>query len=333
MPTSEPTITQRLMATEPGVQYTKGPADYAKGIDSYFERKWALNPYRVPYVHIGDEHQHIPAVLAHELGHAEFDRTRLGRVLQNPIFRHSLNSLALPASAIGGVLAARSDSGAAPYAAMALPALMHAPTLISEGAASYNALKKLRNIGASAADISKARRQLAGAFGSYLGHAGLSGLAAAAPLLAKKYWPKAQPQEQAEPSPEATKSAEDALEPMPEKGLGSYGLFRKDPSHHPVAQRMFQGALAGTALGGLGQGAIMALGPEMLGTSRRDRLLRAATNIFNSGLTGALGGTSLGAYEAARFREPTDVGYSPTTWLMNYLAKKDRARDQQAAQG
>lgn len=208
-------------------------------------------------------------------------------------------------SGLAGLLAARSDSSVAPYAAALVPLAMHAPVLVSEAMASRNAMAKLREAGASVADLAKARRQLGAAYGSYLGQAALSGMATAAPLLARRYWRKRQAEKNAEKK--------------------EIGVFEGAPSSRPVLQRSLQGALAGGGLGALSAGAMVALAPEVVGIDNRKRLMRTLAQLAGMGAAGAGIGSTLGAYEAARFQGVKPPALSAEMWLAGRLGRHDRA--------
>lgn len=299
MPTPEQLVAA-LRAAHPDVAVAPAPQ-----VNSSFLGKGLFTPRDL--VHLGEEHAKVPAVMAHELGHAQFNKTRLGRALQHPATRLSTNALGAPLSGLAGLLAARSDSDAAPYAAALVPLALHAPTLVSEAMASRHAMGKLRAAGASAAQLAKARRQLAGAYGTYLGQAGVSGLAAAAPLLARRYW------------------REREAEKTSAEGDDRVGVFEGAPSRRPVMQRALQGALAVGGIGAASSGALAALGPEVMGADRRRRAIRALVGTLGAGMAGAGMGASLGAYEGARFHGQDPTSLSVDMWLAKRLGARDRA--------
>ena len=119
-----------------------------------------------------------PEVLAHELGHREFGKTTAGKVFQNP-YAYGIGTNPVLGMAAGGLAGyaegtrkakqkARGEkSTKIPYGALA-PLALAAPMLISEGMASRNAMKMLRESGASGAQLSKARGTLGKAFATYL---------------------------------------------------------------------------------------------------------------------------------------------------------------------
>lgn len=109
--------------------------------------------------HVGLRADEDPAVLSHELGHAEFDRTTIGRVLQSPATQW------LPmAGRVGGAVAAARGNvtiGMAIAAASALPILAY------EGEASRRGIAKLRRAGATEEEVADAKARLLKAWGTY----------------------------------------------------------------------------------------------------------------------------------------------------------------------
>lgn len=112
-----------------------------------------------------------PSILAHELGHAEVQASRLGRVVQNTPMR----LLGMGAPGVGflsGGLSGLSDDSRVRAAGLAAPALAAAPMLASEGLASIKAVRHLRNAGASRPQMWRAAKTLLPAFGTYAAQAG-----------------------------------------------------------------------------------------------------------------------------------------------------------------
>jgi hypothetical protein len=108
-----------------------------------------------------------PAILAHELGHAD----QKGSLIQNRVARELHNSSA-PVGALTGVgLAALRGSDmshpAVNVAGAALPVVMGAPTMANEAIASFKGYKMLQDAGASADELKGARKRLRKAFGTY----------------------------------------------------------------------------------------------------------------------------------------------------------------------
>lgn len=117
------------------------------------------------------------ATLAHEIGHAKIDKSRFGRLLQNPItgnLGHHAPTLGL----ISGLATGGSDDARVRKAGVIAPALATLPRLAYEGGATISALRDLKRGKATPAELSGARARLGKAFGTYAGHA------AAAPGMA-----------------------------------------------------------------------------------------------------------------------------------------------------
>ena len=101
-------------------------------------------------------------VLAHELGHADIDKSLAGRVIQSRAAR--IANLASPLAAIGaGLLIAKGKKWG-----YLLPAAVAAPTLASEAIASIKGDKKVQDTGASEQHQRDYRRLAALMFGTYM---------------------------------------------------------------------------------------------------------------------------------------------------------------------
>ena len=74
---------------------------------------------------------------------------------------------------LSGGLSALSDNPWVRGAGIAAPLLFHAPTLISEGLASRNGMRHLKEVGADPVLLAAARKQLGKAFGTYASQAGM----------------------------------------------------------------------------------------------------------------------------------------------------------------
>lgn len=114
------------------------------------------------------------SVLAHEIGHAKFDKSGLGKMTQNIPARLAFNmsSLASPLAGVGAGYGIDDDRKALAVSA-GVPLAIAAPTLLSEGAATMKGLSHLRRAGATPAQMAAARKTLLRAFGSYAGKAGM----------------------------------------------------------------------------------------------------------------------------------------------------------------
>lgn len=128
------------------------------------------------------------ASLAHELGHADYhlnkDSGKIGRAAHKAYVKTGgsrLNvkrlqpRLAVVAGAMSGERAAKLEaegkkqSKLERHADWAIPAVLSAPVLVSEGLASRKGLKFLKNSGASKELRKAARKELVGAWGTYAG--------------------------------------------------------------------------------------------------------------------------------------------------------------------
>ena len=103
-----------------------------------------------------------PITLAHEMGHAQFDESLIGRTVQNPYVRGLSSRLAPIAGAgVGYATGAATRSPLAGAAAgAAVSGIGHLPTLLSEGMASMRAVDNLRAAGASDAQVAAAKRDM-----------------------------------------------------------------------------------------------------------------------------------------------------------------------------
>ncbi len=122
-------------------------------------------------------------VLSHELGHSQYYRKgRSGKILGKISHQASMPSRLLSQKRVAGVLAAANGYSLGrkvaenegkqtktDVARRLMPAALVAPVILSEAAASRRGLKMLKAAGASSATMSKARRSLGGALGTYVG--------------------------------------------------------------------------------------------------------------------------------------------------------------------
>jgi len=117
-----------------------------------------------------------PATLAHELGHAAIDKTRVGRLLQstpaNVLSRALVPSIG--AAGTAGYLLG-SDDRRAQLAGAGLGAAGTAALLAPEVGASHTGLKTLRGLSAGPAELKAARRAMGAGLGSYAARAAMLG--------------------------------------------------------------------------------------------------------------------------------------------------------------
>ncbi len=108
--------------------------------------------------------------LAHELGHAEFDRSMLGRLVQSPMAR-AMSGLSIP---IGALIALTAEGNLARRITMSAGAVVagQVPLLTGEGVAWYKGHKMLKEHGATPEELAHTRSEAARLGGTYLQHAG-----------------------------------------------------------------------------------------------------------------------------------------------------------------
>ena len=111
-----------------------------------------------------------PSTLAHELGHAQFDKGLVGRVLQNPHVRGIGSALGASMGPLAGlVVGSATGSRLAGAAAGAItPFIGRAPVLIGEAVASKKAIDSLRRAGMNEKEIDAAKRDLGKALLTYM---------------------------------------------------------------------------------------------------------------------------------------------------------------------
>lgn len=113
-----------------------------------------------------------PAVLAHEIGHADVNRSALGRAIQNPLTmrvgRHAGNI-----GAVSGLLSGFSDNEHIQRAGLAAPVLASLPQLGYEAAATVHGLRRMRGAGGSVKDLAHGMKALGPGFASYLANSGI----------------------------------------------------------------------------------------------------------------------------------------------------------------
>jgi Zn-dependent membrane protease YugP len=104
-----------------------------------------------------------PEILAHELGHAEIHRSPMGRLVQNPTA-----NLVSGLSPLAGIIAGASAGSKGPSMGTALAlAIATAPQALYEAEASRRGMRKMREAGASEEELSRARKKLMSAWGTY----------------------------------------------------------------------------------------------------------------------------------------------------------------------
>lgn len=113
-----------------------------------------------------------PAIMSHELGHREINKSTWGKLLQNPVTTGLGMASPLIGMGAGYASGAASDDPTVKRLGIAAPLLAAAPMLAYEGLASIKGLRNLKRIGASPAQMAEARSKLLGAFGTYATHAG-----------------------------------------------------------------------------------------------------------------------------------------------------------------
>lgn len=101
-----------------------------------------------------------PAVVAHELGHAEIDDSRLGQLAQSPLGR------SLPVT-VGGTFGAVAMSKGQLASGAGSIAAGWAPILAQEGLASIKGIRLLREAGATEEELTDAKKRLLAAWGTY----------------------------------------------------------------------------------------------------------------------------------------------------------------------
>lgn len=195
---------------------------------SYSPTRGVTVPMRTPTKDLNS------AALAHTLGQHS--------VQQHPILRHTHGPTARKISdtrvgLASGAISGLSDNPNVRAAGIAAPALLHIPTLMGEAGASWNAMKHLREAGASPAHLWAARRNLLRHFGVHALRAGTSaaaaGLSQAATLDLRSIGEKAPvPVTPAVPMPDAPKLAAGA------PTRGGFMMASEVPAfRHPDIQR------------------------------------------------------------------------------------------------
>jgi hypothetical protein len=123
---------------------------------------------RAAHVLIG-KNFNSPAILAHELGHAEIHDSKWGRLLQNRV-TSSLGNAKVPIAMLGGAAAATGNP-IARNVGIGAAALAALPELAYEGLANVKGYKRLKEQGATPEQLSEARKTLLSSYGTYAGQA------------------------------------------------------------------------------------------------------------------------------------------------------------------
>lgn len=110
-----------------------------------------------------------PAILSHEMGHAELQKSLPGRLSQGVLAR-SAPILAGAAGVLGGAATGKKS------VALGVPLMMNVPQLANEAAASIKGHRFLRDAGASKEDLSGARKEMLKNYSRYAGLAGMGAL-------------------------------------------------------------------------------------------------------------------------------------------------------------
>jgi hypothetical protein len=113
-----------------------------------------------------------PAMLAHELGHADINRFRAGRLVQNAATAAAGGPLGGALGSAAGFASGFSDDPRVRRAGVLAPLVTSAPTLAYEAVASLAGLRRLRRGGANLGQLANASKALLPAWGSYAGRGG-----------------------------------------------------------------------------------------------------------------------------------------------------------------
>jgi len=108
-----------------------------------------------------------PVTLAHEAGHAAFNESLVGRVLQSRVARGAAGLAGAGALAAGAAGGAKLGPLGGALLGASVPFLLSSPTLIGEAVASHKGVERLREAGMSEEQIDKAKKQLTDAFFTY----------------------------------------------------------------------------------------------------------------------------------------------------------------------
>lgn len=108
------------------------------------------------------------STLAHEVGHADFDQSMLGALVQDPYAR----AAASLAPGIGGLIAIVAEGSLARRMALSMgaAAALQVPLLTGEAVASVKGHQMLEEHGATQEQLDLHKRQMLEAFGTYASH-------------------------------------------------------------------------------------------------------------------------------------------------------------------
>ena len=125
-----------------------------------------------PQVSLGGGGHRTPAVLSHEIGHAQIYGNRLGKILQNPVTTIMGSQASVPGMLAGYASGRGTDNEKVKRLARWSPALLAAPQLLYEAGASGLGVRNMLRAGATRREALGALKQLAPALGSYVANAG-----------------------------------------------------------------------------------------------------------------------------------------------------------------
>jgi hypothetical protein len=141
------------------------PHEAAKGSGGGFFAPIDVGEEKAPFIGVHPDTPN-PNILAHEIGHARFHESGLGKVLQNPYVRGGTTIASPMAAYAAGRFLPGWKAKALGITGAALG--LNAPTLISEGVADYKGHKLLKELGATPEELSAYRSDLLGPQASYL---------------------------------------------------------------------------------------------------------------------------------------------------------------------
>jgi hypothetical protein len=214
------------------------------------------------------------AVLAHELGHAEFDKSVLGRIAHNP----ELRGAASLAPLIGMVIAMVADGNVARKAALSVAgvAASQVPLLTGEGVAWAKGHRTMKERGATPEQMQDYRRNAALYGSSYLGH-GILGVGTALGTSALSHRSNMNKQANLLNTAGRFIAQNRGATAAIGAGLGTAAGVAREAVRAPEERNYLGGAITGAMRGG-----VAGAGVGMLGRAARDTML------LNPQMTGAL---------------------------------------------